>query len=254
MVCSSLVGAALALAVQPAAAGMLDDPGAPEAPVAASYATIIGGSFEVDGSSSTIPHALTASGSAPPAYSVKTSVKSFSKTLSLPDFTSLSVSTGVTTDTAASMGQQGDTATATASSSIQSASASVTNPLLSGKLSLSGTEIKSTAEFVASTKAAPLASGTTTIAGLVVDMSLLGLGVHNYTGTPKPNMVLFKSKDGSVIVYLNRQTKTLAPASDQPDATATSITVRAVDVHLTDAMVAGQSISGDIEIGISYAE
>ena len=83
MVCSSLVGAALALAVQPAAAGMLDDPGAPEAPVAASYATIIGGSFEVDGSSSTIPHALTASGSAPPAYSVKTSVKSFSKTLSL---------------------------------------------------------------------------------------------------------------------------------------------------------------------------
>lgn len=56
-------------------------------------------------------------------------------------------------------------------------------------------------------------------------------------------------------IYLNRQITTLGATSDLPDTlVATGITVEAIDVHLTDANVGGQRLSGDIMIGISSAK
>jgi len=71
------------------------------------------------------------------------------------------------------------------------------------------------------------AEGTSTLAGLKVDLSILGLGIHLYSGKPKPNTLLFKARNGSVVVYLNRQITTLAAAADQPEtliATGTRLT------------------------------
>jgi len=77
------------------------------------------------------------------------------------------------------------------------------------------------------TSALSPAEGTSTLAGLKVDLSILGLGIHLYSGKPKPNTLLFKARNGSVVVYLNRQITTLAAAADQPEtliATGTRLT------------------------------
>ncbi len=230
---------------------------APDAtkPVAGSYACIAGGSLEIGGKAIVISDQLLATGSAPPAYSEEKLAESFKKTVALPEHLSLSLSAGPSADVAVSPGLEGGTVIATAGSAIRSASAVVTDPLIAEDvLKVSANEIESTATFVKS-GAKPDASGTTTLAGLKIDLSLLGLGVHEYSGSPKPNTVLYKSTDGSVKIYLNRQITAVSAAADHSDAsTATSITVDAVDVHLTDARIAGLSISGDIEIGTSYAE
>lgn len=191
-----LAGAALALAFQPAAGALRDGRNTTSTPVASSSATIAGGTLEIAGTTAAIKNELVAAGSAPPAYSVKESAKSFRQSVPLPEDAELSLSAGTSTDTAVSKGQHGDTVTSTASSSIKLPSASLTVPLVPGTLAVTATNIQSTAEFVKSTGKAPVASGTATLSGLKMNLSILGLGVFDYTGKPKPNTLLFKAKTG----------------------------------------------------------
>jgi hypothetical protein len=242
---SILAGALLAVVSDPAGAAT---------PVATSAAAVVHARLAIGGNAVVIPAELLASGSAPPAYSAQRSVKSFSRKVALPDGTTFSVSSGAAVDLAASHGLVGSTVTATASSTIASVAASVSNPLISGAVGISAASIGSAAAFTAKTGSAPVASGTSVLSGLKVDLSLFGMGVQTYSGTPKANFVLFRSKDGSVEIYLNRQFVMVAAPKGGGKPVATSITVDAVDVHLTDAKVDGLGVSGDLVIGSSYAE
>jgi hypothetical protein len=250
-----LAVSAFSLAVQPAIAASRNINNAAKKQVAASSATILGGNLVIGGKAISLPGELTAAGSAPPAYSSTMTSNSLHKTVTFSDGIPFRLSAGRSIDVAVSAGQQGLVVVSAAGSSIQSPSVTISDVLTNTAFTLSATQVESTASFAKSTVAAPVATGSTTLAGLKIDMSLLGLGVVKYTGKPKPNTILYKAKNGSVIIYLNRQTTTTGAALDRPDASAaTSITVDAVDIHLVDAEVAGYTVSGDIRIGISYAE
>jgi hypothetical protein len=258
-----IAAAAITLGLAAASGAVADEPTAPAKLIAESSAIAVSGKIEIGSQSVPIKPQLEAKGSAPPAYDVTNSKKSYHNTLDLPYATLLSVRVGTTTDRAASTGQQGSTATATASSSIEAASVMVTNPTIPGLLVLeaSATKVASIAKFTNSNTARPSGSGAVSLTGLRVDLSGFGFGVVPYPGTtrPRPNTRLFESPNGTIIVYLNRQITTLGTALSGPDKLVpTSIEVDAVDVHLTDALVHSDegdyTVSGDLFIAASSAE
>jgi hypothetical protein len=250
-----LAVAAFSLAVQPAIAASHARKNTAGKKIAASSASLLSGSLDIGGKAVTLPGVLVAAGSAPPAYSSTKISPSLHQTVTLPDGASLHLSVGAAVDAANSLGEGDGEVASTAGSSIYAPSVTISDPLISGTVSVSATQIVSAAGFVKPNSGAPRADGDTSITGLKIDLSLLGLGTFNYTGTPKPNTVLYKAKNGSVVIYLNRQSTTTGTALDRPDASApTSITVDAVDIHLTDAKVATKSVSGDIRIAVSYAD
>jgi hypothetical protein len=251
-----IVAAAIALGMAAAPAAVADEPAGSAILTAASSATAVSGKIRANGQSVTVKPLLQAKGSAPPAYDVTNAVKSYSKTVALPFDTSLDVQAGAATDEAASNGQEGSKVTATASSSIESGSAKLTNPLISGPLvAVSAGKVSSDATFTKSTTASSSGSGTVSLSDVTVDLRVFGFGLITYSGTarPKPNTVLFKSKDGAIIVYLNRQVANLA-ASGSNALVAASIQVDAIDVHLTDAQALGATFSGDLLIATSFAD
>lgn len=251
--------AASALALTFASGALAQEDAAPATTVVAtSMATVVDGSFTVDGQKTVISPQLPANGSAPPAYNVTTTKASYNHTTSLPYYTTLTIKTGKLTDTAASAGQQGTTATATASSSISAASATIINPYITGNIvGVSATTVASNASFTTTTGAAPTDSGSVNLVGLKVDLTALGYGVRTYSGKPAANKVLWKSPDGSVRIYLNRQITTMQAVAGTSTMVPVKLEVDAVDVHLTDAKltVGGLTVtaSGDLRIGVSQA-
>jgi len=69
------------------------------------------------------------------------------------------------------------------------------------------------------------------------------------SGSPVANKVLFKTLDGTVVIYANRQTITKAATTGKPS----SIKVDAISVQLTRFKNGGKTISGNFEIGTSIA-
>jgi hypothetical protein len=216
---------------------------------ASSSATIISGNVSIGSSKTTIPPQVVAAGSGSAAYSSRRSKPSYATTIALPDDTSLAVSTAALLDTASSTGVVGTTITAKAGSSVTTAMFKLTNPYVSGSVTVTADKITSAAVFSASTTAAPSATGTAAITNGSVDLSLFGLGVQTYSGKPKPDAILFKSKDGTVTVYGNRHIIGHAAGSKTP----TSITVEAIDVHLANASILGQPVNGDLAAGTTIA-
>lgn len=242
----TLVLAGLVLAALPLRAALAHDTAAARA---------LGGGLAVDGQSVAIAGQLTAAVSRPSQTDSK-SAKSYAKALPLLFGAQVRLSAGPVED-AAAMGAmlQGGYADG-ASSAIQSVAVRVTTPTTPSLLAVSAAAITSTAGFswYPASSSPRTVTGTAGLSGLTVDLSGLGGGIHRYSGTPKPNTVLFRSKDGSIIVYLNRQvTNVTVPAAPAAAASPDSIEVDAVDIHLTDANVQGNKVSGDIRIGSSLA-
>jgi hypothetical protein len=249
-----LVAAAVAMAAVmggDARAAVLAD-GARATPAAVSKAVIVKGSVVIGGSPLTLKDEITASGSAPPAYSKTTKLKSYKKTTLLPDDTSLVVTSGAVVATAASKGLAGTQVAASASTLVTSGNAVLTNSILGQVLSISAKSLASNAKFTRTTAGAVSLAGGASFTSLVIDLNAFGGTTLKYSGKPKANTVLYKSSDGSVIVYLNRQVKSAhTPAVKAP----TSFEVQAVEVHLTNASAFGLvAVSGDLEIGTCYAE
>jgi hypothetical protein len=222
------------------------------APVARSKAVVVRGSADIGGTSQTLKDEIFADGSAPPAYSVTTKLKSYDKTTSLPEDTTLVVKTGPVAASAASKGLVGTQVVATASTVVTSGSAVLTNSIVGQVLSISAKSLASAAKFTKTTAGAVSVSGKSAFTSLVIDLNAFGGKTLTYSGKPKANTVLYKSTDGSVLVYLNRAVKSAgAPAAKAP----TSIEVVAVDVVLTKASAFGLvTVSGELAVGTSYAE
>jgi hypothetical protein len=249
------IAAAIALGMAAASGALADESSAPDTLTAESSAAAVSGTIRIAGESVTLAPQLEVKGSAPPAYDVTKSAKSYSKIVKLPFDTSLNVEVGTIADEAAAKSQQGGKVTATAGISINSASAKVTNPLVGGALlTVGATKIVLDASFTKSNTAPPFGSGTLSLTEAEVNLSAFGFGVITYSGTPRPNTVAFRSKDGTVVVYLNRQITTLGDAVSGNKLVPTGIRVDAIDVHLTDAQLLGETISGDLVIATGAAD
>ncbi len=217
---------------------------------ASSSATILSGNVAIGSTNVVVPPQATAAGSGPPAYAARKTLKTYSTSIPLPVGTSLSVNTGALSDTASSAGIVGTAITAKAKSSASTVVFKLSNPFVSGTVTVTAAKIVSSAAFTTRTTGAPIASGSASITTGSVDLSLFGLGVHTYSGAPKPNTVLYQSTDGTVTVYGNQHVIGHASGSN----VATSITVNAIDVHLVNAHVLGQPFNGDLAAGTCVAQ
>jgi len=214
---------------------------------AASNAASFDATFTIDGNKTSLTNQVFASGKAPPAYSKTTTVPSYSKKETFSLLT-LNANAQTLISTAKAISTAGGGLTSSSGGSIAGLSAVFSSPL-GNALSISGTNIASTASFAATKTAAPVIKATTTIGALTIDAS--GLGLKNkltFAGTPKPNQILYESADKkTIVITLNKQTVTKAAGK------ATSVTVDAVAIHIDNYTVAGHTISGDLELDPAMA-
>ena len=192
-------------------------------------------------------------------YAVSAKLPTYSKTVTSPNgkFVLTSTATKVA-DTATSPVHTAMSISAMSSSTLATFSSALSYSGLQ-VLSISGTNIVSHAKSSLTSKGLATSTGTpTTIASLTISAPLLGL-VFNPLPTPGKdipvNYVYAHNAANTIIVYLNRQTYT--GPTPAPGATAhyTSIKVNAINVHIAPGFsLLGHTVSGDIEIGTSYAD
>jgi hypothetical protein len=229
-------------------AGVAMAPPAMAAPplVAASSAAAFNLSLNIDGQKQTLGNQVAASGSAPPAYKSSTSLPSYRKTYAGPAASSITVIGGSVTSSASSAGPSGGQITAVATSSMGEFDAAINTPL-GALLTIHSNGVVSHAAFTRDRSGAVKPSGNATIGKLVIDGPLLGITRKAFSGSPKPNQILFQSPDKSVTVYLNRQTTTTAAGKP------TSITIDALAIELSNSAVSGSSLSADVVLGSATA-
>jgi hypothetical protein len=74
------------------------------------------------------------------------------------------------------------------------------------------------------------------------------LGIDKtFSGTPKPNEVLYRNSDNTIVIYLNRQVRTIVAGKPA------GIAVDAVDVQVRNFSLAGNTFSGRIEVCPTFA-
>ena len=136
---------------------------------------------------------------------------------------------------------------ATASSSIGSLSTTLISKTFGTVLTVTGTKIASKASFKLTKAGVGSSAGTTKITKLTINAPLLGINNVTFAGEPSINQVIYQNTGKTITIYLNAQTVTKAGSKE------TSIKVDAVDVHVANFSVAGNTVSGDIEIGSCIA-
>ena len=102
-------------------------------------------------------------------------------------------------------------------------------------------------------------TGSTSIGSLVLSGSLLNSSVPiEFKGNPSVNYVLFENQN--VMVTLNRQmiaalvSCNMVPGGGGCQTIPSSISTAAIDIVLNNALIAGQSVSGEIIIGNTTAQ
>jgi hypothetical protein len=114
-------------------------------------------------------------------------------------------------------------------------------------MKLTSAKMSSKASFLAS-KTTKKPSGSTALSGIVINSTAFGANNVKFTGNPLPNKVLFKSKDGTVIIYANRQTVTTSAGKPA------KIEVDGISVQFNKFKNAGKTITGNIELATSIAD
>jgi len=246
----SLVTAAVVVAGPAFAA----DPSAAALPVI-SGAVALSGTVKANTQSGAIPDLLLAETTTKSKKTVTETVSSYSNTLRLAFGTDLVVSSGKIVDRGTYSVPGKSELTSTGTSSLASPYAELKAPTGGALVTISATSLASTAGYSKLTGKTATVTATTKISGLVVDLTGLGLGTYKYTGTPKPNTKLYAATDGSVIVYLNKESDNLTTPDDRHPETATlkSVDVDAVSVVLTDLNASGFTVSGTVTLGTSFA-
>lgn len=203
--------------------------------------------FDINGSSATLLNQVYAAGSAPPAYNVKTPQAKYSKTKVYPNSLTVTTTASNLLSTAASAGKNaagGITASSTAkvgqvSNAVKSATGNA--------VTVSGTNISSSASYSVTKAGVGTPKGGANIGSLTLSAPFFHVPTINYNGTPTPNKVLYKSADGTVIVYANHQLIT------QLAGNKTGITVNALDMVVKNFAVGPYVINGELAVGTSIA-
>lgn len=204
--------------------------------------------FTVSGQASSLTNQVMATGSSSSiAYNKKTTVAAYGKTTAFKGGITLTGNakalTSIASATAAtSAGQR----TANASAEMSNVSVTVKNGS-AVLMTLTATKLSSKATFV-TTKTAKTPTGNSTLSGLVINSTAFGAKNVKFTGTPLANKVLFKSKDGTVTIFADRKTTTMAAGK------ASKVEVDGISVQFDHFKNAGKTITGNIQLATSIAD
>ncbi len=226
-----------------------------------SSANSFGGSLDADGFTTTIPPFAPVSGSAPPAYDDTSRIASFDHTYDLTpaedNTLSLTMQATDMVNTAKSPGIGVDQIGASGAADLGSASfvlADTPGPML--PLSILGLSVEATgihsdsnSSFVFGPNEGSL-SGDASFHSLKVTGALVNGDTLTFSGNAAPDTVLYKSS--TVTITLDDQRLLLPPAASSGIIGPTIIT-DAIDIQFNHAKFAGQTITGDFDIGQSSA-
>jgi hypothetical protein len=215
-------------------------PAAAPALTASSSAAIVRLQMVVNGKKSDSGNEVAASGKAPPAYNKKTIKSSYAKSTQILggltfDRSATSIQSVATGRAAAATG-----VAATASATVGSFRSTLDSPI--GRLiTVTTGRITAQASFTQTKAGARSVKGTTKLLSVHINAPALGIN-KTYSGTPKPNQVLYHNANNSVVIYLNRQITTRA------NNKVTALAVDAVDVQINNYKIGGNTISGSITV------
>jgi hypothetical protein len=236
--------AAFAALAGPALAEAVPSPDA--AAAVSSRAAVVNLNFVVNGQKTSPGAEVLAAGMAPPAYNKKTVRATYARTTHILGGLVFTRSATAVQSIAA-----GTTSTATggiasaASASVGSFKGTLSGPI--GNLITATTgKVLAKARFTRTKTGVASVQGSTSLLSFTVSAPAIGLK-KTFSGTPKPNQVLYSNGDKSIIIYLNRQI--ITKVAGKPVA----IAVDAVDVQITNFNLLGNTISGRIEVCPTYA-
>jgi hypothetical protein len=213
---------------------------------ASSSAALANVSLNLDGVKLSLGDLVGAQGTAKPLYYNRTTLPAFAKTIGNPLTGSVSVGAGGVVSSAGCTQPVTGRFVAGGTSVTGAVNLSVTTPL--GTLLTIGLDgLESHSAFTRYSSGAGVPSGFANITRLRVGLPLLGIPAKSFSGTAKPNQILFQTPDKQVTIYLNRQTITMAAGKP------TSITTDAVAVEIGNKTVGALSLSGDIVVGTAMA-
>jgi hypothetical protein len=212
---------------------------------ASSSAAILNFQFVVNGKKTDSGNELPASGSAPPTYDQKTIRSTYTKSTQILggltfDRSATSIQSIASGRAAAATGTD-----ATGSATVGSFHGTLKSPL-GTLMTVTTGKITSRASFLQTKTGIRSVKGSTSLAGVKIDAPALGIN-KTYSGTPKPNQVLYHNGDNSIVIYLNRQVTTTL------DDKVTAIGVDAVDVLIKNYKIAGSTVSGTITVAPTVA-
>ncbi len=211
---------------------------------ASSSAAIVRLQFVVNGQKSDSGNEVAAFGTAPPAYDKKTIRATYAKTTQiLGGLTFKRSATGVQTVATGHADTTG--IAATASATVGSFQGTLTSPL--GTLvTVTTGKVTSRSSFTQTMAGVRTVKGGASLLSLKIDAPALGIN-KTFSGTPKPNQVLYRNSDNSIVIYLNRQITT------KVNNQVAALVVDAVDVQIRNYKLAGNTISGNITVGPTIA-
>jgi hypothetical protein len=226
-----------------------------------SSADSFGGSLDADGFTTTIDPFAPVSGSAPPAYDDTSRIASVDRTYDLTsaEANTLSLTMQAThmVNTAEGSGIGVDEIGASGAADLGSASfvlADTPGPMLPP--TILGLSVEATGIHSGSDSSIVFGPNKRSISGdasfhsLKITGALLGGDTLTFSGNAKPNTVLYSTS--TVTITLDEQTLLLPPAS-AGGIIGPTITTDAIDIHLNNATFAGQTITGNFDIGQSSA-
>jgi hypothetical protein len=220
-------------------------PSAVPALTASSSAAIVRLRFVVNGQKTDSGNEVPAFGTAPPTYNKKTIRATYAKTTQILGGltfkrSATSIQTIATGRAAAATG-----IAAAASATVGSFHGTLTSPL-GTLITVTTGKITSRASFTQTAAGVRTVKGATSLLSVKINAPALGIN-KTYSGTPKPNQVLFHNGDNSIVIFLNRQITT------KLNNQVTALTVDAIDVQVRNYKIAGSTISGTIVVAPTIA-
>lgn len=238
------------------------------ASAAASEAYAIKASFTSGTMTTELGPVADAAGSAPPAYDVVKVLDSYDNSIAVPPLVPASVPVAASfgadaqdiRSEAASLGIQLDFINATGSSSVGNASLQIVQPVPPGGgapllayIFVNATKTATAATYSKVFPSHVTVTGTTSFGSLSIGGELLGGASISYNGAAPPNTVLFQSD--TVTITANQQTIVYTVScGDVCVLTPTKITVHGLDIALTNAVINGSPVTGEIVLGDASAQ
>jgi hypothetical protein len=226
-----------------------------------SSADSFAGILNADGFTTTIDPFAPISGAAPPSYDDTSKIASFDHTYILTpaesNTLSLTMQASHMVNNAQSAGIGVDEIGATGKANLGSASFTLADSrgpglppsILGLSVEATGIHDDSNSSFIFGPNKGSL-SGDASFASVKVTGALVNGDTLTFSGDAAPDTVLYKSS--TVTITLDDQTL-LVPPSAASGIVGPTITTEAIDIHLNHAKFAGQTITGNFDIGQSSA-
>lgn len=238
-----------------------------QTPPLASNAASLQANFTADNMSTSLGPIAPAQGTAPPAYSDTVIVASYSGSVAVPPLVpsptiypivaNFHASASKLRSHVESPGIGIDNASASGRSDLATASLEIANPpgpsvVPPPFLVVGAGGVSASASYDKVFPATATVTGRARFGSLAISASLLGGAVINFSGPAPKNTVLYRSP--TVTVTVDQQTVSGIISCIPCKFTPTGISVHALDIGLTGAVIDGHPVTGDIALGIAAAQ